>query len=141
MASTPRYLTPFSRGVLSSSLRPQVIAPSFICPLQQQQRYASKSSKSKDSKPKKKKPMYTQYDIRHAIQFSLCDAMRCVYRAIALIVHLCGHSAFPSQVSIRAYLKNFFSRQDIFAHLKRAVILPPSSMKSMSSYAQNETSP
>ncbi|DAA77380.1 TPA_exp: Uncharacterized protein A8136_6640 [Trichophyton benhamiae CBS 112371] len=76
MAATPRYLAPLSRGVLSSSLRPQVVAPSFICPLQQQQRYASKSSKSKDSKPKKKKPMYTQYDIRDAIQFSLCDAMR-----------------------------------------------------------------
>ncbi|EEQ29010.1 hypothetical protein MferCBS31731_003219 [Microsporum ferrugineum] len=75
MAATQRYLTPLSRGMLSSSFRPQVTAPSFICPLQQQ-RYASKTSKSKDTKPKKKKPMYTQYDIRDAIQFSLCDAMR-----------------------------------------------------------------
>ncbi|KAK2882560.1 hypothetical protein FQN49_000245 [Arthroderma sp. PD_2] len=76
MAATQRYLTPLSRGLLSASVRPQPATPSFLCPLQQQYRYASKSSKSKDSKSKKRKPMYTQYDIRDAIQFTLCDAMR-----------------------------------------------------------------
>ncbi|KAF3479500.1 mitochondrial 54S ribosomal protein MRPL1 [Arthroderma uncinatum] len=76
MAAAQRYLTPLSRGVLSASLRPQVASPSFICPLQQQYRYASKTARSKDGKPKKKKPMYTQYDTRDAIQFTLCDAMR-----------------------------------------------------------------
>lgn len=141
MAATPRYLAPLSRGVLSSSLRPQIIAPSFICPLQQQQRYASKSSKSKDSKPKKKKPMYTQYDIRDAIQFSLCDAMRCVLPCCVNCPFLRTSCFSLSSVDFILTFKPFFSRQDIFAHSKRAGILPPSSMKSMSSYVQNETAP
>lgn len=137
MAATQRYLTPLSRGMLSSSFRPQVTAPSFICPLQQQ-RYASKTSKSKDTKPKKKKPMYTQYDIRDAIQFSLCDAMRSVPRN-CIDYPPCEQATPLSRLKISSTDSNDFFKPDIFAPSKPAEIPPPSNTKSTLNCAQNET--
>ncbi|KAK2748499.1 mitochondrial 54S ribosomal protein mrpl1 [Myotisia sp. PD_48] len=87
MAAAYRYISPLTRSVLSSvshSLRPQCSpAFTFLCPFQQQSRsFQSKGSRgggrgAKPDKSKKKRlTTYKQPDMKDAIQFSLCDAMR-----------------------------------------------------------------
>ncbi|KAL1956813.1 hypothetical protein VTO42DRAFT_6763 [Malbranchea cinnamomea] len=78
MASTTRYLSSITRSIASpffQSVRPSVAPLSFLYPVQQQSRGARTKSK-KDTKSKKKRKTFKEYDMKDAIQFSLCDAMR-----------------------------------------------------------------
>lgn len=83
MASHQSGLSLLARGMaqtLRSPVRPAPSIPSFLCPFQQQSRGARNSSKSKSKgKVKKQKnKAFKQYDMKDAVQFSLCDAMRLV---------------------------------------------------------------
>ncbi|KAI1924721.1 hypothetical protein LOZ64_000598 [Ophidiomyces ophidiicola] len=83
MAAPHKYLASFTRSTLSSLLQP--VRPSttsslpFLYPVQQQTRDLRLVSKSKAkddaAKSKKKRRTFKQYDMKDAIQFSLCDAM------------------------------------------------------------------
>ena len=89
MAAVPRYLSSSARSLacpLQQAARPNFSIPSFLYPAQQQFRAASaQGSKSKSGKAgtktktkskNKKSKEYKEYDLKKAIQFSLCDAMR-----------------------------------------------------------------
>ncbi|EEP79026.1 conserved hypothetical protein [Uncinocarpus reesii 1704] len=84
MATPHKYLTSFTRSTLSSLFQPvrpnaSSVLP-FLYPVQQQARDLRTSSKSKgkdaSARAKKKKRTFRQYDMKDAVQFSLCDAMR-----------------------------------------------------------------
>lgn len=104
MAPTARYLASFTRGLtcpFQQSARPNFSPPSFLYPAQQQSRAAHQTAKARASKSDKSdKPVKTkrrkefkQYDLKDAIQFSLCDAMRYVhaYAVCFPLLLFCGH--------------------------------------------------
>ena len=81
MTASHRYLSSFTRSLGSpfcSQPRPNSSVLPFLCPLQQQSRgfRTTPSSKTKATKAKKKRKTFQQYDMKDAVQFSLCDAMR-----------------------------------------------------------------
>ncbi|OJD12451.1 ribosomal protein L1 [Emergomyces pasteurianus Ep9510] len=81
MATPSRYMPSLTRGIVSvfrSPIRPSsaVVLP-VLCPLQQHARYAQTRAKSKkNTKAKKKYKTYMQHNMKEAVQFTLCDAMR-----------------------------------------------------------------
>ncbi|KAG5291675.1 50S ribosomal protein L1 [Histoplasma ohiense] len=82
MATPSRYMSSLTRGVVSA-FRPPIRPSSaavlpFLCPIQQQARNAQTRAKSKKNttKAKKKYKTYMQHNMKEAIQFTLCDAMR-----------------------------------------------------------------
>ncbi|PGH04227.1 ribosomal protein L1 [Blastomyces parvus] len=81
MATPSRYMSSLTRGIVSAfrpSIRPSPAAVlPFLCPLQQHARNAQTRAKAKKStKAKKKFKTYIQHNMKEAIQFTLCDAMR-----------------------------------------------------------------
>ncbi|PGG95208.1 ribosomal protein L1 [Helicocarpus griseus UAMH5409] len=84
MATPSRYMFPLTRGIVSafrSPIRPSnpALLP-FLCPVQQQQQQArnavTRAKSKKNAKSKKKFKTYIQHNMKDAIQFTLCDAMR-----------------------------------------------------------------
>ncbi|EAS31090.3 mitochondrial 54S ribosomal protein MRPL1 [Coccidioides immitis RS] len=84
MVTTHKYITSFARSTLSSIFPParpnsSSVLP-FLYPVQQQTRdlRTGAKTKAKDAaaKAKKKRRTFRQYDMKDALQFSLCDAMR-----------------------------------------------------------------
>ncbi|EEH33233.2 50S ribosomal protein L1 [Paracoccidioides lutzii Pb01] len=79
MAAPSRYMSSLRRGIVSA-FRPPIqpnptILPFFLFPVQRQSRYAQTQAK-KSTKAKKKYKTYIQHNMKDAVQFTLCDAMR-----------------------------------------------------------------
>lgn len=84
MATSRTYMTSLAKA-FTSPVRPTTTATipalqsslPFLYPGQQQQVRGMKKKVQRDVKPKKKKKKpFNYYDMKDAIQFSLCDAMR-----------------------------------------------------------------
>lgn len=131
MAAPQRYLTSLPRSLLSpfsQPVRPHSSVLTFLYPSQQQSRGARIKTKSNaKDKAKKKRPFFRQYDMKDAVQFTLCDAMRYVFVYNFVSGPYLFFFFFLTGLSILTQLL----ATDISAHSKQAENSNPSNMKSI----------